>query len=45
MLARSWNEGQLVELPILIGQYQMLGYVQNVLRYPLWEGNPGLSAR
>ncbi|MEZ5735447.1 MAG: carboxymuconolactone decarboxylase family protein [Novosphingobium sp.] len=45
VLARSWNEGQLVELPVLIGQYQTLGYVQNVLRYPLWEGNPGLSAR
>lgn len=45
VLARSWSEGQLVELPVLIGQYQTLGYVQNVLRYPLWEGNPGLSAR
>lgn len=45
VLARTWSEGQLVELPLLIGQYQMLGYVQNVLRYPLWEGNPGLSAR
>lgn len=45
VLARSWNEGQLVELPILVGQYQTLGYVQNVLRYPLWEGNPGMAAR
>lgn len=45
VLAQSWSEGQLVELPVLIGQYQTLGYVQNVLRYPLWEGNPGLAAR
>jgi alkylhydroperoxidase family enzyme len=45
VLARTWSEGQLVELPILIGTYQSLGYVQNALRYPLWEGNPGLAAR
>ena len=45
VLARHWSEGQLVELPLLIGQYQMLGYMQTVLRFPLWEGNPGLSAR
>lgn len=45
VLARSWSEGQLVELPLMIGQYQTLGYAQKVLRYPLWEGNPGLSAR
>jgi alkylhydroperoxidase family enzyme len=45
VLARSWSEGQLVELPLLIGQYQMLGYMQTMLRFQLWEGNPGLSAR
>lgn len=45
VLSRTWNDGQLVELPLLVGQYQMLGYAQKVLRYPLWEGNPGLSAR
>jgi hypothetical protein len=45
VLARSWSEGQLVELPALVGQYQMLGYFQTVLRFELWEGNPGLSAR
>lgn len=45
VLAQSWSEGQLVELPLLIGQYQMLGYMQTVLRFELWDGNPGLSAR
>lgn len=45
VLARRWSEGQLVELPLLVGQYQMLGYMQTVLRFPLWEGNAGLSAR
>jgi alkylhydroperoxidase family enzyme len=45
VLARTWSEGQLVELPVLIGQYQTLGYLQTVLRFELWEGNPGLSAR
>jgi alkylhydroperoxidase family enzyme len=45
VLARTWSEGQLVELPVLIGQYQMLGYMQTVLRFELWEGNPGLAAR
>jgi alkylhydroperoxidase family enzyme len=45
VLRRSWSEGQLVELPALVGQYQMLGYFQTVLRFQLWEGNPGLSAR
>jgi alkylhydroperoxidase family enzyme len=45
VLARTWSEGQLVELPVLVGQYQTLGYLQTVLRFELWEGNPGLSAR
>jgi hypothetical protein len=45
VLARTWSEGQLVELPVLIGQYQTLGYLQTVLRFELWEGNPGLGAR
>jgi hypothetical protein len=45
VLKKTWSEGQLVELPALVGQYQMLGYFQTVLRFELWEGNPGLSAR
>jgi hypothetical protein len=45
VLKKSWSEAQLVELPALVGLYQMLGYYQTVLRFELWEGNPGLSAR
>jgi hypothetical protein len=44
-LARTWNEAQLVEFPMLIGHYQMLGYFQNSLRLPLTSGNVGLAAR
>ena len=45
VLKRRWSEGQLIELPLLVGQYQMLGYMQTVLRFPLWDGNAGLAAR
>jgi alkylhydroperoxidase family enzyme len=44
-LAATLDEARLVELPLLIGQYQALGYVQNSLRVPLWPGNDGLAAR
>lgn len=39
------NPGQLVELPVLIGQYQTLGFLMNSLRLPLVRGNLGLAAR
>lgn len=45
VLARSLDERQLIELPILVGQYQGLAYLQNALRLRLIAGNPGLSAR
>jgi alkylhydroperoxidase family enzyme len=45
LLARRLNEKQLIELPLLIGQYQGLAYLQNALRLRLIAGNPGLSAR
>ena len=45
ILTKSLNEKLLVELLALIGQYQALGYIQNSLRIPLFEANPGLSAR
>jgi hypothetical protein len=44
-LARTLDEAQLVELPALIGQYTTLGYIQNCLRVPLWDGNDGLASR
>jgi len=45
VLARHLDEKQLIELPILVGQYQGVAYLQNSLRFPLLPGNPGLAAR
>jgi alkylhydroperoxidase family enzyme len=44
-LSKTYDAKFLVELLGLVGQYQALGYIQNSLRMPLFEGNPGLSAR
>jgi 4-carboxymuconolactone decarboxylase len=44
-LAREYDETQLIELPTLIGAYQMIAYMQNALRVALPEGNAGLDAR
>jgi alkylhydroperoxidase family enzyme len=44
-LAKHLDERQLLELPILIGQYQGVAYLQNSIRATLNEGNPGLAAR
>ncbi|HTV96206.1 MAG TPA: carboxymuconolactone decarboxylase family protein [Steroidobacteraceae bacterium] len=44
-LARRFDERQLIELPILVGQYQGVSYLENALRLRLIPGNPGLSAR
>jgi 4-carboxymuconolactone decarboxylase len=45
ILAQTLTEPQLIEFPVLIGQYQGLAYLQNSLRLRLLAGNPGLSAR
>lgn len=45
VLARSWTDAQLIEFPMLVGQYVALAYVQNTLRTQLMEGNPGLGNR
>lgn len=45
VLSRKLDEQQLIELPLLVGQYQGLAYLQNALRLRLIPGNPGLSAR
>jgi alkylhydroperoxidase family enzyme len=45
VLAQGLNEKQLIELPILVGQYQGVAYLQNSLRIRLMEGNPGLTSR
>jgi 4-carboxymuconolactone decarboxylase len=44
-LSRKLDEKQLLELPLLVGQYQGLAYLQNSLRFRLIAGNLGLSAR
>ncbi|WP_310533359.1 carboxymuconolactone decarboxylase family protein [Novosphingobium sp.] len=45
VLARTWDEAQLIEFPMMVGQYVATAYVQNSLRIMLAEGNPGLSYR
>ncbi len=45
VLASRLSEKQLIELPILVGQYQTVAYYQNSLRLRLHEGNAGLNAR
>lgn len=44
-LAARWNEAQLIEFPMMVGQYVSTAYVQNALRVRLADGNPGLSHR
>ena len=45
VLARHWDERQLIELPILVGQFTQVAYSQNALRLRLAPGNAGLMAR
>ncbi len=44
-LAKRFDERQLIELPIVVGQYQSVAYYQNSLRLRLHTGNLGLKAR
>lgn len=45
VLAEHFDDRQLIELPMLIGQYQGVAYYQNSLRLRLHNGNEGLKAR
>jgi len=45
ILASGLDDRQLLELPVLIGTYQSVAYLQNAVRFRLRPGNPGLSAR
>lgn len=45
VLAKSWTEPQLMELPGLVGHYVMTAMVFNTMRYDLLEGNTGLGRR
>jgi alkylhydroperoxidase family enzyme len=44
-LEKRLDQRQLIELPIVVGQYQTVAYYQNSLRLRLHEGNSGLNAR
>jgi alkylhydroperoxidase family enzyme len=44
-LSEEWDDQQLIELPVLIGQFTLVAYLQNALRLRLGQGNIGLAAR
>jgi alkylhydroperoxidase family enzyme len=44
-LAKTWDEQQLIEFPIVVGQYAGIAIVQNTLRVRLETDNPGLTHR
>jgi len=44
-LAQRYEERQLIELPLVVGQYQTIAYYQNSLRVSLHDGNVGLKSR
>ncbi len=45
VLARTLDDRQLLELPVLIGTYQSIAYLQNAVRMRLAPGNLGLTSR
>ncbi len=45
VLSKSWNEAQLIEFPMMVGQYVATAFIQNSLRIRLSDKNPGLSYR
>jgi alkylhydroperoxidase family enzyme len=45
VLAKTMTDEQLIELPVLIGQYVGTAYVQNSWRIRLRQGNPGMTAK
>jgi alkylhydroperoxidase family enzyme len=44
-LARTWNQKQLLEFPVLVGAYILTALQQNTIRMPLDPDNPGLAHR
>jgi alkylhydroperoxidase family enzyme len=44
-LAETLSHAQMLEVPVLVGQYQATAYMQNSMRLPLRPGNIGLAAR
>ena len=44
-LARTWDEAQMIEFPMMVGQYVATAFVQNSIRIALAGTNAGLRAR
>ncbi|MEW9854998.1 carboxymuconolactone decarboxylase family protein [Novosphingobium sp. M1R2S20] len=44
-LAQTWDEEQLIEFPMMVGQYVATAYVQNTLRVRMEGGNEGLARK
>jgi 4-carboxymuconolactone decarboxylase len=44
-LAKTWDQQQLMEFPVLVGAYIATALQQNTLRMPLDPDNPGLAHR
>lgn len=44
-LAKSWNEKQLLEFPMLVGSYLMTAFQQNTIRVPMNKPGAGLRDR
>jgi alkylhydroperoxidase family enzyme len=45
VLEQHFDDRQLIELPILAGQYHKVAYIQNTMRFRTRECNAGLMAR
>lgn len=45
VLAKTWDQKQLMEFPVLVGAYIMTALQQNTIRMPLDPGNTGLGDR
>ncbi len=45
VLAKRWDEAQLIEFPAMVGQYVAIAFIQNSLRSRLAPENPGLTHR
>lgn len=45
ILAETWDEAQLIEFPMMVGQYAATAIVQNALRINLTKNNAGLTQR
>ena len=45
VLGESWNEAQLMELPVLVGTYLSTAMQQNSMRIPPNNNKPGLRHR